>query len=235
MSSFSKETSLADIVTKSPSTAALFGQMGIDFCCGGERSLAEAAAERGLDPETLLVTLEAAAATHDAGDGAHDVAGLSTNDLVDHIVSQHHDKLRKDLPMIEELLDTVVRVHGEADPTLAPLRERFVEVSRDLSEHMQLEEEKLFPACRASHEGSISADSELIEELTHQHTDTGAALEDLRRLGGGYDEQSAHCGTHRFLLQSLAGFEHDLHVHVHEENNVLFPRARTALEAASTK
>lgn len=236
MSPFSPDSTVAEIVTARPSTAALFDQLGIDFCCSGNTPLAQAAAERGLDPDTLLATLSALDAVQGDTAGAHDVQALNIDELVDHIVDEHHNPLRKSLPMIEDLLATVVRVHGDDEPSFAPMHERFKQLQAELSEHMQLEEEQLFPLCRQLEDGSLTAvDPALIDQLTHEHSEVGAALADLRALANGYDQEQALCNTHRFLLQSMMEFEEDLHVHVHEENNVLFPRARTALATASAK
>ena len=235
MSNFSTDNTIAEIVTGQPSAAALFDQLGIDFCCGGDIALSEAARARDLDAHTLLATLGALDAIQGDTAGAHDVKDLSTDDLIEHIVRDHHGRLRKELPMITELLDTVVRVHAD-DPTLAPLREHFVSLGDELTEHMRVEEDDLFPACRAieSAEGASIAPA-LIDELTHEHRAVGEGLVAMRELGGDYNQETAHCNTHRFLLKSLSEFDEDLRVHIHEENNVLFPRARTALAAASAR
>lgn len=57
-------------------------------------------------------------------------------------------------------------------------------------------------------------------------------LAPLRELAGDYDVSRALCGTHRALLQALSEFELDLHQHIHEENNVLLPRARELIAQA---
>lgn len=236
MSEITADSTIAAIVTEQPSAAALFDQLGIDFCCGGELSLKAAAAERGLDAETLVSTLDALDAIQGDTAGAHDVKGMSATELVEHIKTQHHARLRKERTKIADLLDTVVRVHGDSDPTLATLRGQFNTLAEDLEEHMTLEEQSLFPLCIAADSGEdVEIDPQLIDQLTHDHNDVGEALRELRKTGGDYDQASGHCNTHRFLLQSLQEFDEDLHVHVHEENNVLFPRARTALEAANAK
>lgn len=235
MNSFTTDSTIAEIVTSQPSAAALFDQLDIDFCCGGDIALSEAARGRDLDAQTLLATLDALDAIQGDTAGAHDVKDLSTDDLIEHIVRDHHEGTRKQIPMITELLDTVVRVHSD-DPTLAPLRERFVSLADELTEHMRVEEEDLFPVCRAIEAGEgASIEPALIDDLTHEHTAVGEGLVAMRELGGGYDQEAAHCNTHRFLLKSLSEFDEDLRVHIHEENNVLFPRARTALAAASAK
>lgn len=236
MSEITTSATVAQIVTEKPSSAALFDQLGIDFCCGGELTLSEAAGKHGLDAQTLLTTLDALDAIQGDTAGAHDVKGMTATELIDHITHEHHARVRKESEKISELLDTVVRVHGADDPTLAVLRERFSAIAEDLEQHMTIEEEQLFPLCIAADSGDqVTVEADLIEALTHDHSDLGEALRELRKLGNGYDQASGHCNTHRFLLQSLMEFDEDVHIHVHEENNILFPRARTALEAASAK
>jgi regulator of cell morphogenesis and NO signaling len=230
MDTLDTDTTIAQIVTDRPATAAVFERLGIDFCCGGERSLADAAGAAGLDAQTLLRTIDAVDAAQGASGGAHQVADLGTPELIDHIVGEHHATLRRQLPMIGELLETVVRVHGAEDPSLAPLCDRFAALAAELDEHIELEESSLFPACRAAGDGAPLA-AELIEQLRHDHDAAGAALVELRELGGGYDTEAARCNTHRFLLTQLAEFEQDLHLHVHEENNILFPRVLAAAGA----
>lgn len=234
MSQFTADSTIAEIVTRQPSTAALFDQLGIDFCCGGEKPLADAAQARGLDPQTLLTTLSALDAVQGDTAGAHEIQNMSSGELVDHIIEEHHAKLRKQIPMISDLFATVVRVHGDIDSNLEPMSVKFARLADELGEHMELEERELFPLCREAEDGTHPAvDPQTLDHLVHEHTEVGEGLADMRQMGGGYDLEKAHCNTHRFLLQSLAEFEEDLHVHIHEENNVLFPRARTALDAAS--
>ncbi len=234
MSEFNEQSTVAEIVTRRPSTAALFDQLQIDFCCSGDVPLSEAAGKRGLDAQTLLATLNALDVVQGDTAGAHDILDLSSDDLVEHIINEHHERARKQIPMIGELLDTVVRVHGEQDDSLAELRTAFTAVGEAMVSHMGEEEEKLFPICRKiDSEGVAGVEPELLESLMHEHKEVGEGLAAVRKLAGGYDQDQAHCNTHRFLLQSLMEFEEDTHVHIHEENNVLFPRARTALDAAS--
>jgi regulator of cell morphogenesis and NO signaling len=159
---------------------------------------------------------------------AHDVAGLRIGELCDHIVSSHHDRLREDLPQITDLLSTVVRVHGGEHPELLELQRCFAVVREDLETHMRLEEESLFPACRAL-DGDGRAgplDHALLVMLEDDHSTTGDALATMRELTGGHRTDSALCATHRRLLKELLALEHDVHQHVHEENNVLFARVR---------
>ncbi len=231
MNVFNSASTLGDLVLAQPAAADLFERLGLDFCCGGSRTLGEAVKERGLDAATVLVILKSLAESPPtAGAGGHNVAALTTGELADHIVAEHHVPLRAELVSIAEMFDKVVRVHGDVDATLAPLREQFVEICDELTEHMRLEEDGLFPACRKIAAGEVAdVGADLLAELEHVHTDTGAALARMREIGGDYALGSAHCGTHRRLLESLAAMETDLHQHIHEENNLLFPRVRETL------
>jgi regulator of cell morphogenesis and NO signaling len=231
MTTIESSTTLADLVVAQPARARLFEQLQLDYCCGGARTLAEACAQRGLDADTVAALIAATDTEPDRGRDTHDVTRASIGELCDHVVSAHHDKMRNELPLISDLTATVVRVHGVQHPELLDLQRVFTSMRTELETHMRLEEDTLFPACRATEAGAMrGVDDELLAEHESDHVEVGEALEALRELSGGYGAKRALCGTHRALLESLHELELDLHQHVHEENNILFPRVRaTAL------
>ncbi len=220
--------SLGALVAEQPMRAELFERLRLDYCCGGGQTLADACARRGLDPETvcrMLEALEGSRLDHRQVEG-NDWRRVSIGELCDHIVVAHHDKLRAELPRIEELLATVVRVHGEDHPELHDLQRLFATIRRQLEPHLETEERVLFPACRAAETDRRPVDENLLAAHEQEHAATGDGLAALRELTSEYDATSALCRTHRTLLESLARFELDLHQHIHEENNILFARAR---------
>jgi regulator of cell morphogenesis and NO signaling len=226
---FDDMSTLGDIVLEQPRAAALFERLGLDYCCGGRLTLHEACGHRGLHAVTVATLLRALAdepADHELD--VHDVARASLSELCDHIVVGHHEPLRRELPRINNVLGTVVRVHASTHPELHDLQRLFVGVRSELEAHMRTEEEALFPSCRAL-DGDGTFDAGLLDLLEHDHAATGDALCALRELAGGYDTEAALCGTHRSLLRALRAFELDMHQHVHEENNVLFPRVRALI------
>jgi regulator of cell morphogenesis and NO signaling len=218
--------SVGDIVQRLPAAASVLERLGIDYCCGGGRSLAAAAADRGLDPATVAVMLEA------IGEGAtqdHAVPSGSLAELSRHIVETHHEPLRADLPRIGRLVATVVRVHGPADPSLHEVERGFTAMKDEMVEHIAVEERDLFPLAETldgDGERPAAVDPALLALLEDDHDGVGTALRTLRELCGGYREDAAYCGTHRALLRSLDELEREMHRHVHEENNILFPRMR---------
>lgn len=232
MTTIDPQTTLGDLVLEQPGRAELFERLGFDYCCGGHRTLAEACRQRDLDVETVSRVLEIGGIAAPPSDHDLDWRRATTADLCDHIVSAHHDRLRSELPRLTETLATVARVHGPHEPELHDLARVFAGLRAELEEHIEREERVLFPACRELERSGAPADAAgLLEELRDDHAQVGESLLVLRDLAGGYDPGRAHCGTYRGLLDGLRALERDLHQHIHEENNVLFPRVRGLLAA----
>lgn len=226
---------LADLVLASARRARLFERLQLDFCCGGRRTLADACAQRGLDADTIATVIAAFdEAPPDAGatGDEHDVARASIGELCDHVVAAHHDLLRRELPRTAELLAKVVRVHGPVQPQLHDVQRVFGSLRAALEAHLAEEEDVLFPACRELEaEPGAAVDDAVLARLEEDHASVAAALIALRELTEGYLTERAACGTHRALLEALHALELDLHQHVHEENNILFPRVRALARA----
>ncbi len=225
------ETTLGEIVRDQPTAAAVFETLGFDFCCGGGQSLAEASAEKGLDPSTVAVMLAALPAPGSTASG-HDLSQASIPEICDHIVSQHHERFRESAAKLTEIIATVVRVHGPDDPDLANLESHFTTLRDEMLRHAAREETELFPAVRASAAAGSALNPAILDELEDEHLDTGRELAAIREICGDYDLGQAYCGTHRLMLTNLRDLEEDTHQHVHEENNILFPLIRSQLEAA---
>lgn len=230
---------LGELVVQRPARAELFERLRLDYCCGGATTLEEACRRRGLDPDTVRRVLDGFDADPVARPaGVHadaerrDWMRASLGDLCEHIVGVHHEGLRRDLPLIAELLDSVLRVHGPVHRELYALAPVFAGLRAELEGHLALEERELFPGCRAlddPEESGPAVDEALLAGHEHDHREVGDALAALRELTGDYDADHALCRTHRRLLEGLHALELDLHRHVHEENNILFPRVRALL------
>lgn len=229
--------SLAELVTERPELTGLFGSLRLDYCCGGEQSLAEACKERGLDVNTVLEMLaafERAGAKAGAAADQRDWRQASLGEFCDHITSVYHDGLRRELPELGELIDTVVRVHRAERPELVGAEHAFVDLRGKIESHIEEEEGRLFPVMRdLDGPNPPRIDPLWIDKHEDEHTDVGAGLARLRELADEYDMSKALCSTHRLLFERLEQFEADMHQHVHKENNILFPRARELAAAAS--
>jgi regulator of cell morphogenesis and NO signaling len=228
MSPIDPTSTLGALVAERPERAPLFERLHLDYCCGGSQTLSQACARRGLDVDTVSAVIEAidADGRGERGFEETDWRGASLEELCAHIVAVHHARLRDELPRIAELLATTVRVHASSHPALHDLQRCFNAIRARLEPHLDNEEEVLFPQCVALECDGAPLEDALIDAHAGEHADVGEQLALLRELGGDYERDRAYCGTHRALLEALSAFERDLHQHIHEENNVLFARAR---------
>jgi regulator of cell morphogenesis and NO signaling len=229
---------LGQLVAERPSRAAFFERMGLDYCCGGSRSLRDACARRQLQPDAVLDEL-AQWETRSLEENAPDWSLVPLDALCDHIESVHHGYLRKVLPELALMLEKVLRAHGAGHPELAELRRVFVSFWGDLDCHMRKEEQVLFPTCRAlagaaDGKGSVPRSATAkrpIAVMILEHEAAGDELAAMRALTRDYTPPADACATYRGLLAGLADLEADMHRHIHLENNILFPRSIEAEES----
>jgi regulator of cell morphogenesis and NO signaling len=229
------DTPVGELVTERSGRSRIFERLGIDYCCGGKRSLGESCERLGLDAASVLQAL--AAGDIDPEEGEVDWPRASMSALADHIVAAHHQYLRVELPRLALLIRKVVNAHGQRHPELPRLEDRFSSFRSDLEAHMDKEETVLFPLCRALETACVRPSSpcgsirDPIHRMVTEHEDAGDDLASMRALTDNFTPPSDACATYRMLLEGLSELERDTHLHVHKENNILFPRA-TAAEAA---
>lgn len=218
---FTAQTVLGDIVTADPSRARTLERFGIDYCCHGQRSVGDACASAGIDADQLLAALGAA----EPGQRA-DWADLDDTALIGHILETHHRFLWEEFPRMSALVDKVSRVHGPNHSELVRVRETFERLRGALESHLTDEETALFPELtgRAPQRPISEELRAAVRENMHEHDNAGALLAELRRLTGDYIAPDDACASYTAMLTGLEDIEADLHMHVHKENNVLFPR-----------
>jgi regulator of cell morphogenesis and NO signaling len=217
-------------VAELPQLARVFEDLEIDYCCGGKRLLAEVCRERGIDPESLVETLtDIAAKSPQADASTWNSAPLAA--LCDDIQTTHHDYLRNELPRLSALIAKVVKAHGAHHGELAAVEATFSELRAELEPHMMKEECILFPSIRYLENNGRAMQFPFgsllnpIRVMVSEHDHAGDALARIRELTRSYAVPPGACNTYRVMLESLAELERDMHVHVHKENNILFPRA----------
>lgn len=222
------------MAARSLTSVRVFERLGIDYCCGGKIPLADACRRKGLDVYQVQRELDAAASEPETV--AHNWASAALQDLIEHIVSTHHEYLRREFQPLEDRLDKVYRVYNQRyGPALVNLPEVYRGLRAELESHMQKEERILFPAIIATEAavresrpipftpfGSLSNPVRMME---HEHDDAGRALSNIRAITHDFEVPDYACVTFRALMAGLEAFEKDLHLHIHLENNILFPRA----------
>jgi regulator of cell morphogenesis and NO signaling len=220
-----REISIGEIVAQDFRAASVFKEVGIDFCCGGKMSLEQACTEKGIDMrivENKLTDLESVPA-----DEAHNFKAWDPGFLCDYIMNTHHKYVLKSLPELVFYTEKIASVHGEKHPELIEVSSLFVAVNRELLQHLKNEEEVVFPAIK-EYIKSGSAESrtlltEQIRKLSEEHEFAGGAMDKINSITMGYKVPADGCNTYNVSFRLLEQFEDDLHVHVHLENNILFP------------
>lgn len=224
------QTTVGDLVTQQPGRSRVFEKLGIDYCCGGKKPLADVCTAKGLDPNTVL-TILLAAETH-SDDHETDWSQASLTALADHIVKTHHAYLKSELPRLEAMVYKVASVHGNTHPWMREIDDIFSRFAADLHAHMIKEEHILFPMIRKLESGEAGPISPCghglahpVHAMEHEHDSAGDDLAKIRTLADNYQPPEDACNTFRATLSGLAELEADMHRHVHKENSILFPRA----------
>jgi regulator of cell morphogenesis and NO signaling len=227
MSVLTPELTVGQIVADRPSRSRVFQKLGIDFCCGGKRTLADACRDKQLDTTRVLEALRESES--DAPGNEVDAARMNLTELCDHIEHTHHAHLKTELPRLNAMVHRVAAVHGMHYPWTVDIATIFPKFAEEMLTHMMKEERVLFPAIRKCESGQAPEGgcqiASTIQAMEHEHDDAGDAMEKMRGLSSGFTPPGDACNTFRAMLHGLAEIEQDLHQHVHKENNVLFPSA----------
>ncbi|MFB6465306.1 iron-sulfur cluster repair di-iron protein [Cytobacillus sp. Hz8] len=225
---FSKTSLVRDIVNELPKSSDVFKKYRIDFCCGGNIPLNEAASERAVNIDELMAQLEE---IYVAGENAKEDIEVWTNSksdvIIEHIKKHYHRTLEEELASLSPYVTKIAKVHGERHPELIQVHALFYELKKELLEHTAKEEATVFPMLLKLDEPNVENREEIIQhiiELEKEHDHAGAILKELREITSDFEPPLDACGTYRLVFSRLEGLEGHTFMHVHLENNILFPR-----------
>lgn len=224
---------IGELVAKDYRTASVFKKYGIDFCCQGNRTISDACAKKNIDSKLVVNDLDVIIQAQ--GENATDYKSWPLDLLADYIEKKHHRYVEQKTTEILPYLDKICRVHGERHPELLEINEHFNATVGELAKHMKKEELILFPFVRklakASHDGSkvdaapFGTVQNPIEAMMQEHSNEGERFRKIEALSNNYTPPQDACNTYKVAIALLKEFEQDLHLHIHLENNILFPKA----------
>lgn len=226
------ETRIGELVAQDYRTALVFKKHKIDFCCQGGRTIKEACEKKELNENQVLEELEN---IYTAIEPINNFQDFQLDDLVDYIEDNHHQYVSQAIPVIQQYLDKVCKVHGAHRPELFQIHELFSESAEELSHHMMKEELVLFPFVKRM--AQAQRDNEKLElpgygsvenpiaMMKHEHNTEGERFRKIAEISNDYEPPAEACNTYRVVFALLKEFEEDLHKHIHLENNILFPKA----------
>ena len=226
------EETVGELAARDSRKAQAMAKLGIDFCCGGNKTISQAAREAGLTPAQFEQALNEA---KEAPSGfTHSFDKWDADFLADYIYNQHHKYFYENRYLILQLAGKVQQVHGEAHPELEGIHNLVRKLFEELTDHFEKEEEILFPYIKELAVYKRNGDHPLIQSslsdgplaaMYHEHETAGDLLKTLRHLSGNYQPPVDACGSYRRLYSGLEELEKDLHQHIHLENNILFVKA----------
>jgi regulator of cell morphogenesis and NO signaling len=218
---------IGEIVANDFRAANIFMEAGIDFCCGGNKTLDDACTEKGINLSNIEESLGKLELTPNT-------EGTNFKDwdldlLCDYIEKKHHRYVKKALPDLVHYTQKIASVHGANHPELAEIADLFGQINTELLQHLKNEEEVLFPAIKEaiSNEDckALATIRSEIERMSKEHEFAGGAMDKINELSKGYKVPADGCNTYNVTYNLLHQFEDDLHIHVHLENNILYPKA----------
>ncbi|HUP04255.1 MAG TPA: iron-sulfur cluster repair di-iron protein [Bryobacteraceae bacterium] len=229
------ERTVRELVVENPELTRVFERLGIDYCCGGGKSLEEACRAAGVPVDSAAASVGAAAEAARTPRQGRDWSSAPLADLIDHIKSTHHEFTRSEIARLEPLFGKVIAAHGKNHAELAQIRDVFDGLADELAMHLMKEEMMLFPYIERLEEAALEHRPAMpapfgtvgnpVRMMMQEHDSAGEALRTMRRLSDGYAAPGGACISYQTLYRALEGLEADLHQHIHLENNILFPRA----------
>ncbi|RIV18576.1 iron-sulfur cluster repair di-iron protein [Alicyclobacillaceae bacterium I2511] len=227
---FEQTHQLGEVVVQFPGAGEVFQRHGLDYCCRGNRSIAVAAQQAGVDAEGVLAELNAAYRIAENGVHTdHDWQKERLQALMDYVVHTHHAYLHKTMAPLGELVTKILRVHGaHHGETLRQVHQLYNQFKMNMEEHLIKEEEVDFPMI-ARYEiqpdaNSLQAVLNLIQGLEAEHQEVGDLLREIRRVTEDFTLPADACATFSYTYDKLQELESDTFRHIHLENNLLFPR-----------
>ena len=224
------ERTVGELVAERPDRSRVFEALGIDYCCGGKKTLEQACAEHGVDPSEAVTRLQDSETTQ-GGQTQENWLTAPLQSLINNILNTHHAYLKTELPRLTGLVDKVEGRHAKKEPRLTELSSVFQGLRAELEMHMMKEEQILFPAIvqmeltNAKPSLGCGFLSGPVSVMEAEHDSAARALEAICSLTDQYTPPDWACNTFRAMVDALRKLEADLHEHIHKENNILFPRA----------
>ena len=226
-----KDKTVAELVSENINYAHVFKKHGIDFCCGGGISLEKACDKHQVKTDELIEELT----NSDSSLRSYNYKDWDLSFLAQHIENVHHRYVEESIPIIKQYAEKVAKVHGNANPELHQIRDLFTEVANELTQHLKKEELILFPFISKMEKASKMNENisrphfgtvgNPITMMKDEHETAGDILKEIKQLSNDYNAPEHACNTYLALYHKLEEFENDLHLHIHLENNILFPKA----------
>ena len=229
------QKTVGELAVEFPNATRVFERVGIDYCCGGHRSLRDACMKAGVAVSDITGSLEQSA-TAGSEEQTLNFSAIPLTELINYVIERHHSFTKTEVQRLGLLIDKVWEEHHSMHLELTQLRTQFHSLRSELEPHMLKEECVLFPYIRRMHQAiedhhlistpPFRTVTNPVHMMTIEHDAADYLLQQMRRITSNYTAPPDACPSHKSLYEALENLEQDLHQHIHLENNILFPRAQ---------
>ncbi len=229
------EKTIGQFVAGNYKTAAIFKKHKIDFCCNGNRTISQACEQQKLNQELIENELNEVLLESVQQNESIDYKFWPLDLLVDYVEKKHHRYVIAQIPVLNQYLEKLCKVHGANHPELYEVKELFDGCGKELTSHMEKEENILFPAIRGlvdhksknqnAEKFDFGSVKNPIQMMMHEHDTEGNRFRKISELTESYTPPEDACGTYKVAFALLKEFEEDLQLHIHIENNIMFPKS----------
>ncbi len=233
LNSGEKALTIGELVAADYRKAEVFSKFGLDFCCGGKKSLKDACNEKGIDEKMVASAL--AEVENQSKNTQHDFNSWELDFLTDYIINVHHKYVKENVSMLYEYSDKVANRHGSNHSEVIKIAQFYEKIAIELKSHMEKEEKMLFPYIKQlvatkKENGKIASSAfgnieNPINMMLSEHEMVGEYMAEIHQLSNNFTPPADACSSYQVLYSKLDEFEKDLHQHIHLENNILFPKA----------
>lgn len=227
------QQSVGSIVANSFSTAKVFANFGIDFCCHGSEKLLDACNKAKVPLDTVVDALRDNEVKQKSN--GIEFSKWPLDLLIDYVLKIHHRNIRKQGPETLKLIAKVTKVHGEKHPELHEVKAHFLNSLNELENHLMKEEQVLFPfvyqLVEADAKGQtmgrmhcMTVDNP-IRVMMEEHENEGNRYFHMAKITNNYTAPADGCNSYKLAYQQIKEFNTALFEHIHLENNLIFPMA----------
>lgn len=222
---------LSEIINFNVRAISVFDKYNFDYCFSGNRSIKDVCKEKNLDIRVLIDELKKMPDEFQIDKFSE----WRLDFLVDYILNNHHQYIHKMIPVISDLSKKISDEYGEKFSELKAIARIFAVVYKDLKQHMLKEEQILFPyikqlvslkdAGSKSEKPYFGIIDNPIGMIESEHKSALDEYQNLKEITNNFTSPEAPDKSISIFYNHLKDFGNDLHIHIHLENNILFPKA----------
>lgn len=233
---YSEEMRLSDLVENDYRFSMIFERYGLNYCCKGARTLAQACAENGIDAAALLAELSKVA--DEPAVRRPITAEASLRETFSRLFEEYEPKLQAMILPVEARLQKVSRSHGASFPQTIAAAEEMDQLSDELLVHLRRGKEVLMPLVEGilrqrdeedqEAQDAVRASVARVEHLAHELKTENRIIQrnlaEVRDLTSHYKVPEGVCTTFSVSYRELAEFDRTLSDFLILEEDGLLPR-----------